>query len=227
MKFTQPRIHDLGDRAMTIEFGEGIDVDANRLSIACAEALNKEPFPGMIEAVPTFAATAVFYDPAAIARAFGKNCGIRDVVRGKLTEAAERARPRTALEESTLTIPARFGGDAGPDLASICDERGLAEREVVDIFLSREYRVFMLGFLPGFAYMGKVDTAISMPRRGEPRLRVPAGSIGIADEQTGIYPFDSPGGWQIIGRCDLEVFNENKMPPWAFSPGDRIRFVRV
>jgi inhibitor of KinA len=227
MKFPEPRIYDIGDSAMTIEFGDGVDADLNRLSIACADALNSEPFHGMIEAVPAYAAATVFYDPAKIAKIHGMNADIREVVRARLIEAAARAQPKPASEESVVTIPARFGGDSGPDLAAICDRSGLDERQVIDLFISREYRVFMLGFLPGFAYMGKVDPVISIPRRDEPRLRVPSGSIGIADEQTGIYPFDSPGGWQLIGRCDVEIFNKDKMPPWAFAPGDRVRFIQI
>jgi inhibitor of KinA len=227
MRHPEPKIHCLGDTAMTIEFGEGIDVELNQLAITCAGALERDPFPGFIEAAPAYASTTVFYDPLQVMRVCGDTGEICSFVAGRLLSAASSAKDISVDTPRLIEVPARFGGDRGPDLKEMSSRCGLTENEIIDIFISREYRVFMLGFLPGFAYMGKVDERIAIPRLESPRARVSAGSIGIADDQTGIYPFDSPGGWRLIGRTEMAIFDRDNVPPWAFSPGDRVRFVPI
>jgi KipI family sensor histidine kinase inhibitor len=122
-------------------------------------------------------------------------------------------------------VPVSYGGEFGPDLAEVAAFAGLSEAAVVALHIGVRYRVFMLGFLPGFAYMGRVDSRIAAPRKGTPRLRVPAGSVGIAGVQTGIYPRESPGGWQIIGRTTIPLFDPLTSPSALFAPGDTVRFV--
>jgi inhibitor of KinA len=127
----------------------------------------------------------------------------------------------------TIEIPVKFDREVGPDLEFVTQQSGLDSEEVVRIFTGTTYRVFMLGFLPGFSYLGKVDEQIATPRRDSPRLSVPKGSVGIAGNQTGIYSLESPGGWQIIGRTETELFTPKNKQPCLLAPGDRVRFVSV
>ncbi|MCI0346705.1 MAG: 5-oxoprolinase subunit PxpB [Chloroflexi bacterium] len=124
-----------------------------------------------------------------------------------------------------VEIPTRYGGEDGPDLAALASARGLSEREVIDLHASLDYEVLFLGFAPGFAYLGDVPEAIAMPRLATPRTRVPAGSVAIAGRQTAIYPFDSPGGWQLIGRTDVRLWDVERNPPALLTPGVLVRFV--
>jgi KipI family sensor histidine kinase inhibitor len=133
--------------------------------------------------------------------------------------------PVRILGGRTFEVPVSYGGEFGPDLAEVAAFAGLDEAAVIELHIGVRYRVFMLGFLPGFAYMGRVDNRIAAPRKASPRFRVPAGSVGIAGVQTGIYPRESPGGWQIIGRTTIPLFDLSKSPPALFAPGDTVRFV--
>ena len=126
-----------------------------------------------------------------------------------------------------IEVPVFFDDECAPDLRAIAEFGGLAPDEVIDIFTSEIYRVYMLGFLPGFAYMGEVDKRIAVARKPTPRLKVPKGSVGIAGRQTGIYPFESPGGWQIIGRTKMELFTPDDETPCFFAPGDHVKFYQV
>jgi inhibitor of KinA len=148
-----------------------------------------------------------------------------------VSDIAERALSLLVADATSLVtpseIPVRFGGSWGPDLGFIAETKSLSTEEVIEIFLERTYHVFMIGFLPGFPYMGEVDDRIVVPRKRSPRTRVPKGSVGIAGTQTGIYPQDSPGGWQIIGRTDMEMFTPGSATPTALEPGDKVRFVQA
>ena len=209
-------IREAGDSALLLELDPVIDPQVNARAVAIAAALRQAALPGVRDVVPTFRSVAVFFDPL---RA--------DVT--ALADAVHRASdaPAATSERSPIDVEVVYGGDEGPDLAAVAAFAGCTPGEVIDRHASRAYRVFMLGFLPGFAYMGTVEESIAAPRRDTPRLRVPAGSVGIAGRQTGIYPFDSPGGWQIIGRTAVKVFDPARTPPALFAPGDRVRFVPV
>jgi KipI family sensor histidine kinase inhibitor len=128
-------------------------------------------------------------------------------------------------ERAAIDIPVIYGGAGGPDLEAVAELAGCPVSEVIARHAARTYRVYMLGFVPGFAYMGTVDPAIAAPRHRVPRERVPAGSVGIAGQQTGVYPVESPGGWQLIGRTSTVMFDAARTPPSLLSPGDRVRFV--
>jgi len=167
--------------------------------------------------VPGYHTVAVYFDPLRISGS-------------KMIERLEgiASRPATATEReaaSLIEIPVRYGGDSGADLAAVADFAGCPEGEVVKRHTEPEYRVYMLGFLPGFAYLGTVDRSIAMPRLESPRMRVKAGSVGIAGIQTGIYPCDTPGGWRIIGRTDIKPFDAGRDRPFLFEPGMRVKFV--
>ena len=209
-------IREAGDSALLLELDPVIDPEVNARAVAIAAALRRHQFSGVRDVVSTFRSVAVFFDPL---RA--------DVA--ALADAISRASsaPPIIEERPPMDVEVVYGGESGPDLADVAAFAGCAPSEVIDRHASRTYRVFMLGFLPGFAYMGLVDDSIAAPRRATPRTRVPAGSVGIAGRQTGIYPFDSPGGWQIIGRTAVTVFDPERTPPALFAPGDSVRFVSV
>ncbi len=211
-----PRVRDAGDAALLLELEPVIDARVNALAIAIADRIRTASMDGVLDVLATFRSVAVYFDPAIADRA---------AIRRALTAAVEiPAAPGGGRE---IEVPVVYGGEAGPDLPALAVLRGLSEADVVALHAGRPYRVFMLGFLPGFPYMGSVDDRIAAPRQPTPRARVAAGSVGIAGAQTGIYPSASPGGWQIIGRTSVELFNPARSPAALFSPGDTVRFVPV
>ncbi|HKP68565.1 MAG TPA: 5-oxoprolinase subunit PxpB [Pyrinomonadaceae bacterium] len=219
-----PKILPLGDNAITVDFGNVISLELNQRVISLAEHLTMNPFPGFVEAVPAYSSLAIFYDTLTTRAAFPERESAFDAVRrivSRIDVEDERS-----TESRLIEIPVDFGPNAALDLSDVADLGGLSTKDVVEIFTNATYRVFMLGFLPGFAYMGEVDERIAAPRRQAPRLKVPKGSVGIAGRQTGIYPLESPGGWQIIGRTDLELFTPEAEEPCMLRPGDNVRFVR-
>lgn len=212
------RIFSLGDSALTVEFGNEISVDLNSRAIALADRLGSEPIPGFLEAVPAYASTTVYFD-LAITRS---SANVRQWILDSLLDLDISTQN---LHLDSVSIPVDFGTDAGLDLAEVAEYAGMPTGEVIDIFTSVTYRVFMLGFLPGFTYMAEVDERIAMPRRETPRKAVPKGSVAIAGRQAGVYSLASPGGWRIIGRTDVEMFTPNGASPSRLKPGDRVRFV--
>jgi KipI family sensor histidine kinase inhibitor len=211
----RPRIRLVGDSALLIEFAAVIDVAVNARAIAVANAMRGLNVTGVRDVVSTYRSVAVYFNPLTT-----------DLP--ALTESAARiVDVRADLSEGRLvTIPVAYGGDHGPDLEAVAKWASLSQADVIERHAAATYRVFMLGFLPGFAYMGSVDPRIAAPRRETPRLQVPAGSVGIAGHQTAIYPRVSPGGWQLIGHTNIPVFNAGGTPAAIFAPGDRVRFVR-
>ena len=207
-------IRDAGDSAVLLELDAAIDPGVNARAIGIARAISGSRFAGVRDVIPTYRSVAVHFDPLATDVA---------AVTHAMLEAAHAA--PEAREGALVEVPVSYGGADGPDLRDVAAFAGLSERDVIDRHSAVEYRVFMLGFLPGYAYMGIVDEAIASPRRATPRTRVPAGSVGIAGRQTGIYPRQSPGGWQLIGRTSLPVFDPSRDPASIFAPGDRVRFV--
>ncbi len=207
-------IRDAGDSAVLLELDAVIDAGVNARAIGIAHAIADGRFAGVRDVIPTYRSVAVHFDPLATDVA---------ALTHAMLEAAHAA--PEAREGALVEVPVSYGGADGPDLRDVAAFAGLSERDVIDRHSAVEYRVFMLGFLPGYAYMGIVDEAIASPRRATPRTRVPAGSVGIAGRQTGIYPRQSPGGWQLIGRTSLPVFDPSKDPASIFAPGDRVRFV--
>ncbi len=199
---------------MVMELGETIDAQVNARTAAAAAWLREARLPGVRDVVPTYTAVAVFFDPLATDA---------EAVRREMVRACE-ASPRL-IEGSVIEVPVVYGGAAGPDLAAVARWARMSPDEVIERHTSTTYRVFMLGFLPGFAYMGTVEESIAAPRHSTPRVSVPAGSVGIAGGQTGIYPAESPGGWQIIGRTFVTVFDATRTPASMFAQGDRVRFV--
>ena len=207
-------IREAGESALLLELDPVIDAGVNARAVAIAAMLRAAQLPGVRDVVATFRSVGVCFDP------------LRGDVE-TLREAIQRASDAALVidERAAIDIEVTYGGDEGPDIGDVAAFAGCTEAEVIDRHASRIYRVFMLGFLPGFAYLGTVDDSIAAPRRDTPRTRVAAGSVGIAGRQTGIYPVDSPGGWQIIGRTTAQVFDPHRTPPALFAAGDSVRFV--
>lgn len=215
------RIFVLGDSALTVEFGNEISEELNLRSIGLANYLNTATFPGLIEACPAYCSTTIFYDPVVVRKAFPNFQTAFEAVENVALEVSSVG---AQLRGRLIEIPVHFNPKFGLDLDEIATKTGFTTEEFIGIFTGRNYRVYMLGFLPGFAYMGDVDERIAVPRRESPRVKVPKGSVGIAGRQTGIYPFDSPGGWQIIGRTNVELFNKESGS--LLMPGDEVRFMQ-
>ena len=211
-----PRIRDAGDSALLIEWDEAIDPAINARAIATAAAIRGAGISGLRDVVSTYRSVAVFFDPLTVEP---------DTLRASLVQLSDERQP--IAQGKTIEIPVTYGGEAGPDLAEVAEWAGLSADAVVERHSGTDYRVFMLGFLPGLGYLGSVDATIAAPRRGTPRVRVPAGSVGIAGRQTGIYPRESTGGWQLIGRTAVKVFDTSRTQPALLAPGDIVRFKPV
>lgn len=219
------RIFSLGDTALTVEFGNAISANLNRKAIALSAHFESNQFPGFIESVPAYASTTIFYDLAAVKRECSAYSTAFESVKALIVNALQNLDVSPTKTERHIQIPLHFDTDSALDLDNVAETSGLTVEEVIDIFTSREYRVFMLGFLPGFSYMGEVDERIATPRKQTPRTHVPKGSVGIAGRQTGIYSLASPGGWQIIGRTDLKMFTPLNEEPSLLRAGDIVSFV--
>ena len=209
------RIVPAGDSALIVEFEDRIDVAINSRAVRVADSIRAAVMAGVRDVVPTFRSVAVYFDP--LRTDF-------DALTARLEREAQRPSPEPSPIANPIRIPVAYGGEAGPDLTEVARFAEMSESEVIDLHSSRTYRVFMLGFVPGFAYLGSVDARIAAPRRPTPRVRVPAGSVGIAGEQTGIYPIDSPGGWQLVGRTSVKPFDLERRDPFLFKAGDAVQF---
>ena len=212
----KPRIVPLGDSALLVQLGDEIDSNTNQYVHALAALITHSHFDGVIETVPAYATLLVHYDPLILS--FGQ---LKNVLREKMAQIEDNA-PRT---QKRVEVPVRYGGEYGIDLESVAHHCRLSVEEIIRIHSERIYSVFMMGFTPGFPYMGKLDDALITPRLELPRTHVPAGTVAIAGSQTGIYPIASPGGWQLIGWTPLQLFNPDSESPFLFSPGDEVKFI--
>lgn len=216
-----PTLAPLGDRALLVDFGPRIDAALNQRVHALAARIRDAGLAGITDLVPAYASLAVHYRPEAWDTGAAPFAVLAEALRPLLEEDPHEA----AESVRTVEIPVRYGGADGPDLEEVACAAGLSPADYSVRHAAGEYRVYMLGFTPGFAYLGGLDPALAAPRLAAPRTRVPAGSVGIAGEQTGVYPCDSPGGWRLIGRTDLVLFDPACGEPCLLRPGDRVRFV--
>ncbi len=216
------RVLDAGDAAFTIEFGDAIEprllAAVNALDAAIAARQTAGGLAGVIETMPTFRSLTLFFDPLATSRA--------ELLAElqPLLAAAEHAAPPAGRR---WRLPVCYEGEAAPDLADTAHAIGRSADEVVALHSGTEYLVYMLGFLPGFPFMGDLPEALRLPRRAEPRVRVPPGSVAIATGLTAIYPGESPGGWHLLGRCPVPLFDAARAAPSLLAAGDRVRFEPV
>jgi KipI family sensor histidine kinase inhibitor len=208
------RIRLDGDAAVTVELEPRIDPVINARAVALAAVVRTAGHAGVRDIVSTYNTVTVYFDPLHT-----------DLNRlWAVLEEAAPASVRDAGVPQEVVVPVRYGGKAGPDLDEVAAFAGCSTDEVIRRHTAPSYRVYMVGFLPGFPYLGTVDASIAMPRRASPRLEVPALSVGIAGAQTGIYPTAAPGGWRLIGLAAVEPFNAAREPPSLFRPGDTVRF---
>ncbi len=220
------RIFPLGDNAITIEFGSELNDSNHSRVVSLARHFDQHPFPGFVECIPAYVSLTIVYDLVAVRKAFPALPTAAAAVDGIIRKALMAPMTKTGPESREITVSVNFADEVAFDLNEAAADRGLSRAEFIEIFLANKYTIYMLGFLPGFAYMGEVDERISVGRKASPRQFVQKGSIGIAGRQTGIYPLDSPGGWQIIGRTDATLFDPTSDDPCLFRVGDRVRFVR-
>lgn len=213
-------VYPCGDCAVTLQIGDEIGEKINREVVGVLESLRKAAIPGVLELVPTYTSVCIHYDPLVLS--YDDLLKVIGRLENGSAENLENAAARI------VEIPVCYGGEYGPDLAFVAEHNGLTAEEVVKRHSEGVYLVYMLGFLPGFAYMGGMDETIACPRLTSPRTKIPAGSVGIAGAQTGIYPLSSPGGWQLIGRTPLKMFAiDGEKTTFALSAGDRVRFVPI
>jgi KipI family sensor histidine kinase inhibitor len=213
------KIRECGESMLLVELEPGIDPLINERAILLADRLRRRGARGVRDVAPGYCTVGVHFDPLQI-----------DL--GALEHAIEAdhaaiERIESVADRAPIEIPVRYGGDDGPDLSAVARHAGCSEDDVIARHTQRTYRVYMLGFVPGFAYMGRVDPSIAAPRHRVPRMHVPAGSVGIAGGQTGVYPVESPGGWQLIGRTPTVMFEAERERPSLLCAGDLVRFVAV
>jgi KipI family sensor histidine kinase inhibitor len=213
--FSSPRLEQMGEAALLVRLGNGISEAVNNRVLALDEALRGRDIQGIVDQVPAYSTLLVTFDPAVVPEGY---------LREQLASIVAAGLPTIYAGTRSHTIPVQYGGDAGPDLDELAAAHKITPADVVRVHTGRSYRVYFLGFMPGFAYMGSLARRIATPRLEAPRVRVPAGSVGIANAQTGIYPFASPGGWRIIGRTGRRLWDPNRREPSLFAPGDTVTF---
>lgn len=213
-----PRILPAADCSVVVEFGNVISTEINTVISGFVKAMSERSIDGVIEVIPTFRSALVTYNPRHIS--YNKLCNeINDRISNMDVSDNESRR--------TIEIPVCYGGEFGPDLSFVAAHSGMSEEEVVALHSSKSYLIYMLGFQPGFPYLGGLDPKLFTPRLSSPRSLIPAGSVGIGGEQTGLYPVASPAGWQIIGTTPVKAYNPHRTPAIPYEAGDHIKFIPI
>ncbi|WP_227006268.1 5-oxoprolinase subunit PxpB [Rufibacter latericius] len=219
-------MYPLGDAAIVLQLGEEIAEETHQKVKAVAQFLDQYSFPGMVEYVPAFASLTVYYDPWLVSGQ-GKTdpyAAVQENLRQMLDQLESVS---SNVPSSLKEIPVVYGGQYGSDLPFVARHTNLSPQEVISLHSQTEYLVYMIGFAPGFPYLGGMDKRLTSPRKEVPRKIIPAGSVGIAGPQTGVYPMETPGGWQLIGRTPLTLFDPERESPSLLQMGDRVRFVPI
>ncbi|MBO5154542.1 MAG: 5-oxoprolinase subunit PxpB [Eubacterium sp.] len=212
------KIMTAGDSSILIQFGNAIDPDINAKIAATVQLMKEQHIEGVVDIIPAFCSLLINYDPRVISY---------DEMKTRMEKILSVEIAAGARKKKVYEIPVCYGGEFGPDLSTIAEHAGLSEQEVINIHSSTDYLIYMLGFLPGFTYLGGLDERIHTPRLANPRIRIPAGSVGIGGSQTGIYPMDSPGGWQLMGMTPVKTYDPDREVPILVEAGDYIRFIPV
>lgn len=218
------KIYYLSEVAVTIEFGQQIAENLLNMVNGLGRLLYQKPFPGFNTTVPAYATLTVFYDPVLVIKSDLPGTGCFEKVSAYLNDLHLQMTTTKPAEGNIVTIEVCYGGTFGPDLAEVADFNSLNISDVIKLHSAATYKVYMIGFVPGFAYLGGMDEQLATPRRATPRPWVPAGAVGIAGQQTGVYPLETPGGWQIIGQTPLKMFDLDRSQPSLLKPGDTVIF---
>lgn len=223
-----PVVTYLAENALNVEFEPLINLEINRQVTSLHEIINANPFDGFITSVPAYSTLTIFYEPIIVLNSNQLN-GINsfEKVADYVRDLLKTIEDKTNNKARRIEIPVCYGGDFGPDLAEVAELHQLTEDEIINLHSEAVYRVYMIGFVPGFAYLGGLNEKLNTPRKAEPRKKVPAGSVGIGGLQTGIYPFEIPGGWQLIGRTPLMLFDSRQTYPSLLQAGDEVIFKNI
>lgn len=224
------KIKPLGETGLLVNFGDTISPEIHRKIKTLADYLQMHPFVGMQEYVISYTSVAVYYNPFVVRKNAlqNKDKSALQIVIKTIKDYIQKAENLPQKKAKVVEIPVCYGGEYGPDIEFVAEHNDLSVQEVISIHTKPEYLVYMIGFCPGFPYLGGMDERIATPRRTTPRLQIPARSIGIAGNQTGGYPISTPGGWQIIGRTPVEMFRpENETEPSLLNSGDIVKFVAI
>ncbi len=213
-----PQFAAASDRSLLVSLGSGISLDTHRRVLALSRAVQTDPIPGVLNIHPAYCSVLVVFDPL---------LSTHDAVCAAVIERWDRASHASLPETRVVEVPVRYGGSDGPDLDDVASAHGLTADRVVELHSSAQYVAAFVGFVPAFAYLAGLPPELATPRLSTPRPSVPAGSVGIAGAQTGVYPFATPGGWRLIGRTPLLMFDASRTPMSLIEIGDRVRFVRV
>ena len=218
MLYQKPTFRNMGDRSLLVELGDNINSEVNQSVQELFTALDIQKPAGIIELVPAYRSLLVIYDPLAVSPADLEH---------RIDEINQQLDRSQMPEPRTVKIPVVYGDQYGPDLLEVAQNNRLTPEEVIGFHIQPVYRVYMIGFTPGYPYLGELPDEIATPRRQTPRTRVPRGSVGIAQKQSGIYSVDSPGGWQIIGWTPVELFDPRREVPSLLAMGDRVQFYTI
>ena len=215
----------LSDNAIVLQFEDEVSEAIHTKISAVAHYLEQHTFPGMIEFVPAYTTLTIYYDPWLLSNKGKTNP--YDAIVAQLQQVLLEAKKQKKGKARLIKVPVCYGGMYGPDLEEVARHNNLSPSEVIKLHSDTTYLVHMMGFAPGFPYLGGMDERIATPRRSDPRKAIPKGSVGIAGQQTGIYPIETPGGWQLIGRTPLELFNPDRTQPSLLKAGDKVMFVPI
>lgn len=222
MEKNKIEISQISETSALIEFGKEISTDINKKVRTFCSYLDEHPFTGMIEYVPAFASVSIIYNPLEI-----NNESPYEAIKSILNDILSKLDFTSPDKEHIVEIPVCYGGEFGPDIEHVAKINNLTVEDVIKIHSEGKYLVYMIGFAPGFPYLGGMSEKISAPRRETPRQAIPAGSVGIAGMQTGLYPIETPGGWQLIGRTPLKMFDLNGNPKSILKAGDIAKFYPI
>jgi len=218
MLYSNPQYRVMGDRALLVELGDEIDVEVNNKVRELFVAIKTDPLEGVVETIPSYRSLLLIFDPLKTTLSLLQN---------RVDLLLKTLDPSQLPEPRRIEIPVLYGSEYGPDLEWVAGYHGITTDEVIRLHTAHTYHVYMIGFMPGFPYMGELPEALMTPRRETPRTVVPRGSVALAQGQTGIYSTQSPGGWQIIGRTPLTLFDPGKWPPALLEMGDRVKFFSI